>query len=577
MKNKSIINIFGNKIFHRALIAILFVLPFGLFAQDGHEGHDHAAHPHGEEVTDEAAAARKISESSSSKYEAVISYTDIHSGEQATLNLFVSDVETNGALDSVTVKLTSPEINNQDIPLTKKQMGWYEFKVNFPSDGHYNFFVNITGSDGDGTLKLSDVEVGGHEHGLEEKMHAPHWYTNPWVTFLGGALLVIVILILARAMRNKKAMAVFAGVMLFTSQQTFSPTTLTAQDGHEGHDHGDGGAKPAAALTDQFAIPKETQFLFGILTSRINHDTFSPARKVFGRVIAAPDGFAEVHSPQAARMGTVNVTVGQRVSKGQLLATVELIPDAASQVTLLAALNEAKANYESAKLEVARLKTISDIASKKQQDEAKARLDIATENKKLLEAGGLKSFTLKSPIDGVVESFGLSSGASIKPEDVLFTVSNSQHILIEAQVYEDDLEAIQQAPNFTVQCSDKDHLLTDVKLLSIGQRLNTANQAQQVTFTVSNANGDLRIGESVSVFAYENADNENYFVPNSAMNEINGKPVVFVKESAETFRIVYVAAGRDNGVYTEILRGLNEGERVVTNGTYQVKMIFLNQ
>jgi hypothetical protein len=117
----------------------------------------------------------------------------------------------------------------------------------------------------------------------------------------------------------------------------------------------------------------------------------------------------------------------------------------------------------------------------------------------------------------------------------------------------------------------------EVKLESMGQRLNPVNQSQQVIFSVSNSDGALRIGESVSVFVYENTTSGNHYVPNSALNEINGKPVVFVKESAEQFRIVYVSAGRDNGVYTEILGGLEEGEKVVTAGTYQVKMIFLNQ
>lgn len=562
------------------IIAFLLAFPAALLAQEDHDhshgGHDHGGHEHGETITAEETVERRISESSSSKYEIVISYGDIHGGEEGALSFFISDVETNQALDSVDIKLTCPDMDNAVMTLNKKQAGWYEFKTTFPKDGHYNFHADVNGSLGSATLVLKDIEVGGHEHGTgSAEEHVSHWYSNPFVTFGGGALLVLLLLFISKKMKNKKAMAVFVGAMLFASQQTFSPTTITAQDEH-GHDHGGGGAAKGA-LTDKFAIPKETQFLFDVRTTSIHSDSFSPARKVLGRVIAAPDGLAEVHAPQAARMGNVNVRLGQRVAKGEVLATVELIPDAGTQVTLLAALNEAKAEYEAAKNEVERLKSISDIASKKQQDEARARLEIASENKKLLEAGGIKSYTLKSPIAGVVEPFMATTGASIKPEDVLFSISNSENILIETQVYEEDLATIKQSPRFVVQCADQDHTLMDVKLESMGQRLNAVNQSQQVIFSVINTDGALRIGESVSVFVYENTVSGNHYVPNSALNEINGKPVVFVKESAEQFRIVYVAVGRDNGVYTEILGGLEEGERVITAGTYQVKMIFLNQ
>lgn len=560
------------------ILILMFVVPSVLLAQDEHDhshgGHDHSGH--GETISEDDANASKISESTSTKYEAVIKYADIHSGEDAQLELFICDVETNRALDSLDIKLNCPDMNNNSIALNRKDKGWYTFNAHFPKDGHYNFQVDINGPLGNATLILKDIEIGGHSHEEKENNQSESsWYSNPILTFIAGVLVVLIVVFLIRITRNKKVAALFIPLMLLVSQQTFSPTLLSAQDEH-GHDHG-GESKQKDALTDEFNVPKETQFLFDIRTASIRFDSYSPARKVLGRVIASPDGYSEVHAPQSARMANINARIGQYVTKGEVLATVELIPDAASQVTLLASLNEAKAEFEAAKNEVDRLKIISDIASKKQQDEAKARLEIARENIKLLETGGAKSFMLRSPIAGYVEPYFYSAGSSIKPEDVIFRISNSEHILIEAQVYEEDLLTIKQSPRFVAQCADQSHTLLDLKLEGIGQRLNTVNQSQQVLFGLSNQEGALRIGESVSVFVYENTNSANHFVPNSALNEINGKPVVFVKESAEKFRVVYVSAGRDNGIYTEILAGLKDGEKVITEGTYQIKMIFLNQ
>jgi cobalt-zinc-cadmium efflux system membrane fusion protein len=46
---------------------------------------------------------------------------------------------------------------------------------------------------------------------------------------------------------------------------------------------------------------------------------------------------------------------------------------------------------------------------------------------------------------------------------------------------------------------------------------------------------------------------------------------------AEKYTVSYVQLGENNGTFTSILKGVEEGERVVTNASYQLKMIYLNQ
>jgi hypothetical protein len=58
---------------------------------------------------------------------------------------------------------------------------------------------------------------------------------------------------------------------------------------------------------------------------------------------------------------------------------------------------------------------------------------------------------------------------------------------------------------------------------------------------------------------------------------MNGKPVVFIKDSPEVVSLSYVTTGADNGQTTQILSGIEADERVVVRGTYQAKMIYLNQ
>ncbi len=109
----------------KRITLILLLFPIYLLAQDDHDhshgGHDHG---HGAQESDVPITTRRISESSSSKYEAVIAYTDIHSNETTELQLYIQ--ENSHRLPSVTVTsgvsqstnsntlstwLTAPQIN----------------------------------------------------------------------------------------------------------------------------------------------------------------------------------------------------------------------------------------------------------------------------------------------------------------------------------------------------------------------------------------------------------------------------------------------------------------------------------
>jgi multidrug efflux pump subunit AcrA (membrane-fusion protein) len=104
-----------------------------------------------------------------------------------------------------------------------------------------------------------------------------------------------------------------------------------------------------------------------------------------------------------------------------------------------------------------------------------------------------------------------------------------------------------------------------------------ANQSQKMLFEVDNPDGAFKIGEYVTVRVKAAQDARTLALPNAAINQINGKPCVFVKEAPERFRVEYVATGRNNGSETTILNGLQSGEKVVISSAYQLKMIFLNQ
>ena len=57
-------------------------------------------------------------------------------------------------------------------------------------------------------------------------------------------------------------------------------------------------------------------------------------------------------------------------------------------------------------------------------------------------------------------------------------------------------------------------------------------------------------------------------IPGAAIVEEEGIPVAFVQVSGETFQKRDVKLGVQDGRWIEVLSGVSEGERVVTDGAY---------
>ena len=116
-----------------------------------------------------------------------------------------------------------------------------------------------------------------------------------------------------------------------------------------------------------------------------------------------------------------------------------------------------------------------------------------------------------------------------------------------------------------------------LRLSSTAQTVNGTNQSQKVIFEIINPKSTFKIGENIAVTIFSKNISKQIVVPNEAIAEINGKPAVFIKDKAEQYSISYINKGASNNRYTTIAKGIEEGERIVTVGGYQMKTIFLNQ
>ena len=515
------------------------------------------------------------SEALSDKYEVFVKYGELDANKESSLQLFLSDANTNRAIDSATISIKVLNQPGIKLNLTRMDSGIYMVKGLFPKTGIYDLQISINGQKGPDFLQVPAIEVGKKLTVPAEAEHA-HWYDNKILWALVGLVIGLSLMYGLMRRRNRKVSTTFFLLCLLIPAAAMNPSLA-----HDGEDHTAAPGK-GGGLSNAFIVAKESQFLFDIITDKTGSGSFYQSTEMLGTVTASPKGLAVIQAPQTGKIVALRVTPGQTVSKGQTLAVVEQQVEAGTQIDIVTQRNTLNAEVKAARAQYERLKSIEDIAAKKDVTEAKARYETAVQNLQVFNAslsgnmGSSKMISLTAPISGVIGTFNYAIGAVVNSGQTLFEITNLNQVFIETQVFASDLNEINKSNRF-IAFSNYDTAGYALQMVSTAQTVNAENQAQRVIFEVVNPNRKFKIGENVRVLKYGDSRISQLVIPTGAITDVNGKPAVFIKDKAEQFSISFIQKGESNALQTSIIKGVEAGERIVTENIYQMKMIYLNQ
>ena len=66
-------------------------------------------------------------------------------------------------------------------------------------------------------------------------------------------------------------------------------------------------------------------------------------------------------------------------------------------------------------------------------------------------------------------------------------------------------------------------------------------------------------------------------IPAAAIQQVNDKPVAFVRTNEREFQRRELTIGPRQGDWVEVLSGIRTGESVVTNGSFRLKSLLLRE
>lgn len=294
-----------------------------------------------------------------------------------------------------------------------------------------------------------------------------------------------------------------------------------------------------------------------------------PAAGRYAEVAATTDGLVDASGLTSAPIP------GSRVARGQVLAwLVPSLGDGGS-----AAYAEARARLREATDENERALRLveAEAAPARRLHEAEIRLAAAREA--MAGFGNIAAdgrVAIRSPVSGVVASRNITPGSRAEAGAVLFTIVDPSVVWLTANVAASLAPQVSRGPGAMFRI-DGDARLRDARsVVSIGSIIDPSTRTLPVIYQVANPDGRIHIGALASVTIRTGVQESGVVIPASAIIEENGRPIVFVQVSGETFIRREVELGPRTTDRVLVRAGLSAGERVVTGSAYQVRLASLS-
>ncbi len=109
-------------------------------------------------------------------------------------------------------------------------------------------------------------------------------------------------------------------------------------------------------------------------------------------------------------------------------------------------------------------------------------------------------------------------------------------------------------------------------LVSTGRIVEPETRTVPIRYEVTNPDGLFRAGMFVDVSLETGSVVDAVAVPTDSIVMDGGLPVAFVLVHGEAFQKRVLELGLRDGSFAEVLSGIEQGERVVTDGAYLVKL-----
>jgi cobalt-zinc-cadmium efflux system membrane fusion protein len=165
----------------------------------------------------------------------------------------------------------------------------------------------------------------------------------------------------------------------------------------------------------------------------------------------------------------------------------------------------------------------------------------------------------------------VSEGATVVPGTPLFVVSDLSRLWAVLEIDESNLSGIALGLRVTFQIAAFPGETFEGPVTFIADAVNPETRRVVVRASIENPEGRLKVHMFATANLELGPDREVLVIPSEAIQEVEGRTVVFVEVASGEYEMRAVELGDDLEGRSTVKAGLASGERVVTAGSFLLK------
>lgn len=186
----------------------------------------------------------------------------------------------------------------------------------------------------------------------------------------------------------------------------------------------------------------------------------------------------------------------------------------------------------------------------------------------------LRDFPIYANTTGTITLINVEEGDYVQEGQILFEVSNLNEVWAVFDAYENQIGALQEGQEITIEASALRQNPIETKIDFISPILNTTTRTVGIRAIINNKEDKFKPGMFITGAVH--IDNKNkstqLSIPETAVLWTGEQSVVYVKPKKDesVFELRKIRLGQKTGNTYTVLSGLKPGEEIVTNGTFTV-------
>jgi membrane fusion protein, heavy metal efflux system len=365
----------------------------------------------------------------------------------------------------------------------------------------------------------------------------------------------------------------------------------------------EGTQKPSERHTNQDEVvlpaaePLSNMIATQVLKPRQEQETLP----VTGRIALADNRTWRVGVLVTGRVEALYAGLGDYVQKGQVLARVHSheVHDARAQYqTALSEVNRLQAAAALAQRNYERMQTLLSLKAASVQQTEQARQELVSAQAALKEGQievererihlednlGIPAdrpdgdhsdeadlVPVSAPGSGYILKKNVSAGATVEPTTDLFVIGDLSEVWMLASVRQENLAELHLGEAVDVTLAGLPNERFKGHIGNLGQELDPTTRAMQVRIVLNNSENRLKPEMLATAEIPVGALKSTLIVPADAIQQVDGRNVVFVQTAPEHFAVRSVRVGETANGKVPVLEGLQAGDQVVASGSFLLK------